>query len=146
MNANGFARMTISGYILQNQATGTTFTFKAKFGGVTEWSDATASIAQNATKLPFQVIVTVFAKNSETAQGMFGQLLINDFSTATTGIGAASDDETQVNANFDSEGADGTRDTTASTQSFSVTCQASVASASVQLVRKHVDVQLVTAG
>lgn len=146
MNQNGFMEMTIHGYILQNQATGTVFTFRGKFGGVTMWQDDSISIGQNATKLPFTIRLKIYAKNSETAQGMAGQVMLNDGSAATTGIGDVGDDEGFLDGVFDSEGADGTRDTTASTQSFTLSAQSSVASSSVQLVRKHVSLLLVTAG
>ena len=146
MNQNGFMEMTIHGYILQNQATGTTFTFRAKFGGVTMWEDVTLAIGQNATRLPFTIKVKVWNKGVENAQGMAGQIYLNDGSAATTGIGDINDDEGFVFGTFDSDGNDGARDTAAGTQSFSVSAQASVASSSVTLVRRHVDLLLVTAG
>jgi len=142
MGTNGVVKFTITGYILQNQATGTTYTFAIKFGGTTMWADVTASISQSATKFPFLIEGEIYNKNATNAQSLAGKIIINDSTAATTGIGDISTAGLLVN-NFDSEGADTTKDTT-SAQTLQVTVTMSVSNANVKTVVKHKRVELMT--
>ena len=143
IGSNGVVRFKISGYLLQNQATSTTYTFKIKFGGTVMWEDATSSISQSATKLPFIIEGELYNKNATNAQGCSGRIMINDTSAAGVGIGAASDDEILVNANFDSEGSDTSKDTTTA-NTLTVTVTMSVADANTQTVVKNYIVEVIT--
>jgi hypothetical protein len=144
MGANGCVRFTISGYLLQNQATGTTYIFRIKFGGTNMWEDTSASIAQSANKMAFRFTGEVFNKNATNANGASGFLTINEAATtATTGVGDIQDDEIQTNAPVDSDGADTTKDTT-SAQTLQVTVTMSVSNAAVHTVIKHKMVEVVT--
>lgn len=143
MGANGSVKFLITGYLLQNQATGTTYTFAIKFGTTTMFADVSPSIAQSATKLPFRIQGEIFNKNATNAQGVSGSIMVNDTTAATTGIGDISDDEILMNANFDSEGADTAKDTT-SAQTLQVTVTMSVSNAATHTVIKHKEMILVT--
>lgn len=143
IGANGFVRFEITGYLLQNQATGTTYTFKVKFGGTDMWADVSPSVAQSATKLPFRIIGKIFNKNATNAQGISGSIVVNDTTAATTGIGDISNDVILFSGNFDSEGADTTKDTTSS-QTLQVTVTMSVSNAATHTVVKHKSVEVMT--
>ncbi len=147
MRANGAVRFTITGYILQNNVTGTTYTFAVKFGGTNMWADVSPTIAQSATKIPFRIIGEVFNKNATNAQGLSGYIIVNDTTAATTGIGDISSDTNTsppaFSGNFDSEGADTTKDTTVD-QTLQVTVTMSVSSSTVHTVVKQVMVELFT--
>lgn len=130
MNNHGSIHVRMGGTCLQNQATGTTYTFAIKFGGTTLWSDTGPSIAQSATRFPWLLDFTIFNKNATNSQGMIGFIMVNDTATATTGLGDAADDEQSVNANFSSS-ADPAKDTTAD-QTVLVTITMSVSNAAVE--------------
>ncbi len=143
IGANGFVRFEITGYLLQNQATGTTYTFTVKFGGTNMWVDVSPSVAQSATKLPFRIVGKIFNKNATNAQGISGSIVVNDTTAATTGIGDISNDTILFSGNFDSEGADTTKDTT-SAQTLQVTVTMSVSNAATHTVVKHKSVEVMT--
>ncbi len=143
MGANGFIKFKISGYILQNQVTGTTYTFKVKFGGTTMYSGVSNSIAQSAVKQPFRIEGELYNENATNAQGLSATIILNDTAATTTGIGDIGDDEGVINAGFSSEGADTTKDTTTD-QTFQVTVTMSVSNAATHTVVKHKYVQLST--
>jgi len=147
MGANGSVRFLITGYLLQNQASGTTYTFSVKFGTTAMWTDVSPSIAQSATKIPFRIEGEVYNKNATNAQGCSGHIRVNDTTGATTGIGdIGSDTNTSPPAfsgNFDSEGADTTKDTT-SAQTLQVTVTMSVSNSATHTVVKHKAVEVHT--
>ena len=145
MCPNGSAVFLISGYLLQNQATGTTYTFAVKFGGTTMWADVSPTIAQSATKIPFRIQGEVFNKNATNAQGLSGFIRVNDTTAATTGLGDISSDTNTsppaFSGNFDSEGADTTKDTTID-QVLQVTVTMSVSNSATHTVVKHKQVEV----
>ena len=143
---DGFCRVVLRGHILQNQATGTTFTFRVKIAGSTVWGDVTASIGQNATRLPFRLEFDVYARSSTTSTAVNGFLMLNDGAAAgTAGIGDISDDEGFVNQCFDSEGNGYTGDMGTSNRTLTVTIEQSVASTSVVTTLKHSSVEQISA-
>jgi len=148
MCPNGSARFLITGYLLQNQATGTTYTFAVKFGGTTMWADVSPTIAQSATKIPFRIQGEVFNKNATGAQGCSGMIRVNDTGAATTGLGDISSDTNTsppaFSGNFDSEGADTTKDTTID-QVLRVTVTMSVSNSATHTVVKHKQVEVINA-
>ena len=136
MGANGAVRFRITGYLLQNQVTATTWTFKVKFGTTTMYAQTTNTINQSATKLPFRIQGELSNKNATNAQSVSGTIMLNDTTAPTTGLGNTGDDEITLNANFDSETADTTKDTT-SAQTLQVTVTHSVSDVNVKTVIKH---------
>jgi len=148
LGANGSVRFTITGYLLQNQATGTTYTFAVKFGTTNLWADVSPTIAQSATKIPFRIVGEVFNKNATNAQGVSGYLIVQDTTAATTGLGDISSDTNTsppaFSGNFDSEGADTAKDTT-SAQTLQVTVTMSVSNSAVHTVVKHTLVEVLPA-
>lgn len=144
MGANGFVKFLITGNILQNQATGTTYTITVVFGGTTLFADATAAIAQSASRMPMWIEGIVFNKNATNAQGFDGNVRIGDQGGATTGIGDISDDEViGCDSNADSEGADSAIDTTAAV-TLQVRMTMSVSNAAVETRVKHKSVEVHT--
>src|SRR6476659_256633 len=145
MCTNGSVRFLISGYLLQNQATGTTYTFKVKFGTTVMWEDVSPTIAQSATKIPFRINGEISNKNSTAAQCCSGYIIVNDTTAATTGLGDISSDTNTsppaFSGNFDSEGADTTKDTT-SNQTLQVTVTMSVSNSATHTVVKHKEAEV----
>jgi hypothetical protein len=142
MGANGAVRFTISGYLLQNQASATTYTFAVLFGGTTMYRGSGPAIAQSATKQPFRIVGEVFNKNATNANSFSGYISNQDTGSVTTGLGGITDDEIRINGNIDSETADTTTDTT-SAQTLQVTVTMDVANANAQLVVKQYFVELI---
>ena len=137
MCVNGSVKFLITGYLLQNQATGTTYTFIVKFGGTNLISCVSPSIAQSATKLPFRIEGELFNENATNANAASMNIIVNTASpTITTGIGSIADDVTLFRGNCDSEGADTTKDTTID-QILRVTVTMSVNNSAVHTVVKH---------
>lgn len=120
------------GQLVQNQATGTTYTFRIKVGGTTIWAEAVGgSLAQSATARPFMFEFRLYPSNqSSTTARMSGYWMMNDTTAPTTGVGSAGDDEGQVMANIRATGISWTfaNDTT-----ISLTCQMSVANAATEI-------------
>jgi len=145
MCTNGSVKFLISGYLLQNQASGTTYTFKVKFGTTVMWEDVSPSIAQSATKIPFRINGEISNKNSTSAQCCSGYIIVNDTTAATTGLGDISSDTNTsppaFSGNFDSEGADTTKDTTVD-QTLQVTVTMSVNNSAVHTVVKHKEAEV----
>ena len=143
MGANGCVRFTITGYLLQNQATGTTYTFKIKFGTTTIYQDTGPSIAQSANKLPFRIVGEIYNKNATNANACNALIMISNAGGATTGLGDVGNDENSTAVIMDSEGADTTKDTTTA-QTLQVTVTMSVSDATVHTVIKHKLVEVLT--
>jgi len=142
LGANGSVRFKVTGYILANSGA-PTYTFAVTFGGTTMWRDVSPAFGAAATKFPFRIVGEVYNKNATNAQGLSGSLQCNDSGGATTGIGNIADDTMLFSGNFDSEGADTTKDTT-STQTLAVTVTMSVNNSAVHTVVKYKEVDLVT--
>lgn len=129
LGANGVIRMTLSGYILQNQASATDFTLKIKFGTTTIYQETIgSSIAQHASNRPFILRMILGNANSTSSQTGSGLFNWQDTGGATTGEGDLSDDETQSAGNFRTT--DPAKDTT-SAQTLQVTMTMSVSDANV---------------
>ena len=143
MGANGSVKFLISGYLLQNQATGTTYTFILKFGGTNMISAVSSTVAQSATKLPFRILGEIFNKNSASAQSGSMNVICNDTTAITTGIGSIADSTVLFFGNPDAEGADTTKNTT-SAQTLQVTVTMSVNNSAVHTVVKHKEVEVHT--
>jgi hypothetical protein len=123
--------LDVYGYILQNNATATTYTIRVKFGGTTAWEDSMGgSLSQSSTPRPWELHAIVHPRNQSSANvKLHGSFMMNDTSAPTTGQGSTSDDETASNANWRT--LDIAKDIT-SDQTFSVTIQMSQASSTCE--------------
>lgn len=142
LGANGCVRFTITGYLLQNGAASTVYTFKIKFGSTVLYQGVSASLVQSATKLPYRIQGEIGNNNSTAAQSFSGHIEVNDTTTGNaTGLGVITDDEQAIMATFSSEGADTTKDTTAAvTLQVTVTMANSDAATHTVIKRKIVEV------
>lgn len=137
MGTNGCINSRSSGYILQNQATGTDFTLRIKFGGTTLYQDNIATaLAQSATPLPWTLDFDLFNINSASSNRMSGFFAMNDTSVSpTTGRGDITDDEIQAWGPFRQTGS--SIDTTTD-QTLAVTIQMSVSNVNVAIHQENV--------
>ena len=130
LGSNGIVHLKLIGSLLQNQATGTDYTLKIKWGGTIVYQDNIATaLAQSAVYLPYMIDVWIYNKNASNSQGIIAKIIINDTASNTTGVGDAGDDEMQVNAVM--SGVSQSKDTTAD-QTLAVTIQMSVNHANAQ--------------
>lgn len=132
MGADAQCYLKMSGYILQNQATGTTYTFKIKVGGTIIWEGTFGgSIAQSATKRPWFAEVRLFPANqSTTSARMNGFFILNDTTAPTTGQGSITDATIGALGSIRAEGASWTF---ANDTVIAVTCTMSVANAATEI-------------
>ena len=132
LGSNGLLRVSISGYVLQNQATATDFTFKIKFGGTIIYHATIPAKAQSAINSPFQLEFNIGNKNATNSQGMSGHIMMQDNgqTSLTVGEGEIDTDELISNGNFRAATGASAKDTTAD-QILLVTMQHSVNNANV---------------
>ena len=132
VGVDGAVRLTVHGVLLQNQATGTTFTIRIKVGGTTVYQDDFGgTIAQSANEKVWMMQMMFYPSNQSTTNGkMHGFASMGDTATPTTGAGSIQDDETQVFAGFKANTFSWTQ---ANDTTISVTCQMSVNNANVNI-------------
>ena len=130
MGANGMIHLILLGSFRQNQATGTTYTLRCKFGGTTWYENSVGTLAQDADYLVWRLDIIVANQGDTSQQICNGVFTMNTAEAATVGWGPISDDEIQAHGVFQGT----TSKTTASTNnSLAVTGQMSVANAAAEM-------------
>jgi hypothetical protein len=124
-------RLTTFGDYLNNNATGSSLTWRIKFGGTTVFADAISVSATSATRRPWCLQVWLASNNGTSSQSMSGTFLCGTAGGATTGLGNLDDDEIEaVTPFFNTASINQT-----SAQTFEVTVQWSAASANLSCRR-----------
>lgn len=141
LGANGAVRVIIRGYLLQNQATGTTYTFRVYFGGIEIYEEIGPSVAQSATRLPYIFDFIIFNKNATNSQGCNGVIEVQDTTAAVNGEGDLSNDIVLFRGNFRSS-VDPAIDTTANAI-VRASVQMSVSNANTQTVIEWKSIEVI---
>jgi hypothetical protein len=120
------------GDYLNNNATGTSLTWRIKFGGTTIYQDAVSASAISATRRPWWLQFVLAANNATNAQTLGGLFYLGTAGGATTGLGDIDTDEIESAAPIANSGI--AIDSTAA-RTLEVTVAWSAASANASLRR-----------